>query len=73
MAVTQTDLDRLNAAIASEERQVTIGSQTTIYRSTADLMKARDDVVRQLAEQAATAAGKANARRTLLQYGGRGY
>lgn len=73
MAVTQLDLDRMNAAIASEERQVTINGQTTIYRSTSDLIKARDDIQTQLTAAAATAAGTGPKRRTLLQYAGRGY
>lgn len=73
MPVTQADLERLNADIASAERQVTIGPQTTIYRSTSDLIRARDEVQRQLDAQAADASGKARARRTLLQYSGRGY
>lgn len=73
MAVTQADLDRLNADIASAERQVTIGPQTTIYRSTSDLIRARDEVQRQLDAAAAAVAGKGRARRTLLEYTGRGY
>ena len=73
MAVTQADLDRLNAAIAADERQVTNGPQTVIYRSTADLIRARDDVQRQLDAEAAATAGKGRSRRTLLQYDGRKY
>ena len=69
MAITQLDVDRMNAAILSEERQVTIGDQTIIYRSTSDLIAARDDAVRQL--RAATNTGRP--RITKLAYGGRGF
>ena len=71
MAVTQADLDRLNAAIAADERMVTIGGQTTMYYSKTDLMAARNDIQRQLNEQSALGSGKTPRRRTLLSYGGR--
>lgn len=73
MAVTTDDLDRLNAAIAADERMVTIGGQTTMYYSKSDLISARNDVQRQLEAAAATAAGKVRKSRTLLYHGGRDY
>lgn len=70
MAVTQSDIDALTAAIASGERQVTIGSQSVTYRSIDDLIKARDTLMRDLATQTGTAP---RPRHTRLYYAGRGY
>lgn len=46
--VTQTDIDNLNAAIASGARSVTIGGQTVTYNTTASLIAARNDLQGQL-------------------------
>jgi hypothetical protein len=73
MAVTQDDLNRLNAAIAADERMVVIGGQTTMYYSKTDLISARNDIQRQLNAASAQATGKTPRRRTLLQYGGRDF
>jgi hypothetical protein len=54
MAVTQADIDRLNAALANGERQVVLDGQSITYRSVAELITARGDLQRQL--DAATAA-----------------
>ena len=51
MAVTQQDLDNLNAAIAAGVRSVTIGGITTIYNTTESLIKARNDMQDQLNAQ----------------------
>lgn len=48
MAVTQSDIDNLNTAIASGARSVTVGGQTLIYNTTASLIQARDDLRKQL-------------------------
>ena len=48
MAVTQQDIDNLNAAIAKGVRSVTIGGQTVIYNTTESLIKARNDMQEQL-------------------------
>lgn len=48
MAVTQADVDALNAAIASGARSVTLDGQTIIYNTTESLIKARNDLVKQL-------------------------
>lgn len=48
MAVTQADIDSLNAAIASGARSVTLDGQTIIYNTTESLIKARNDMVAQL-------------------------
>ena len=70
MAVTQLDIDNLNAAIASGARSVTLGGQTVTYNTTASLIEARNDLQRQLAVASGTAS-KPRTRRMI--YGGRGY
>lgn len=73
MPVQQSDIDALNRAIADGVRSVTIGGETTIYNTTDSLIRARDDMVRQLAEQNAATSGVRPNRRTYLYHGGRGY
>ena len=73
MAVTQADIDALNLAIADGVRSVTIQGQTTIYNTTDSLIRARDDMRRELAIVTARTASKRFNRRTLLTYAGRGY
>ena len=51
MAVTQTDIDNLNVAIASGARSATVGGQTLIYNTTASLIQARNDLQKQLNSQ----------------------
>lgn len=70
MAVTQADIDALNAAIASGEKQVALGAQQVTYRSIAELKVARDDLQAQLNAQAAPTP---KSRQTLLYQAGRGY
>ena len=69
MAVTQADIDNLNAAIASGARSVTIGGQTVIYNTSESLIKARDDLKRQLDAQQQ----RRRKRQTYLYQDGRGY
>ena len=70
MAVTQADIDNLNAAIASGARSVTLGGQTVIYGTSESLIKARNDLANQLAAQTATAR---RPRQSYAYYAGRGY
>lgn len=70
MAVTQTDIDALNAAIASGEKQVALGAQQVTYRSISELIVARNELQRQLDAQNAVAP---KSRQTKLYYAGRGY
>lgn len=70
MAVTQADIDSLNAAIASGARSVTLGGQSIIFNTTESLIKARDDLARQLAAQQEV---KRRPRQTQMYYAGRGY
>ena len=73
MAVSQSDIDRLNTAIASGARSVTIGGQTVTYNTTASLISARDDLQRQLDVALAQVDGKRPPKRKQLYYAGRGY
>lgn len=41
MAFTQTDLDNINAAIATGELSVEVNGRKVVYRSMDDLLKAR--------------------------------
>ena len=68
MAVTQADIDNLNAAIASGVRSTTLGGQTVIFGTAESLIKARNDMVAQLAAQTAT-----RPRQSYAYYAGRGY
>lgn len=68
MAVTQADLDNLNAAIASGVRSVTLGGQTVIYNTTESLIKARNDMKKELAAQ-----NPVRPRQSYAFYAGRGY
>lgn len=74
MPVTQSQIDALNEAIASAERQVTNGSQSVTYRSIDDLKKARDDLQMQLNAQNVADGNKTpQPRQTRLYYNSRGY
>ena len=70
MAVSQSDIDALNAAIASGEKQVALGAQQITYRSIDELIRARNDMVAQLDAQAAVAP---KSRQIKMAQGGRGY
>ena len=70
MAITQTDIDNLNAAIASGTRSATLGGQTIIYNTTASLIEARDNLRKELAAQNRTAR---RPKQTYAYQNGRGY
>ena len=70
MAVTQTDVDNLNAAIATGARSVTLRGKTVIYNTTDSLIKARNDLQAQLNSQADT---PKRSRRIQAYFAGRGY
>lgn len=55
MALTQTDLDALDAAIATAELEVQIDGRKVRYRSTDELIKARNHVAQVLASGSSTA------------------
>lgn len=73
MPVTQADIDALNQAIATGERQVTLGAKSVTYRSISDLIAARNDLQTQMAQQQAADAGTVRPRRYHAVYAGRGY
>ncbi|MEP6587130.1 MAG: hypothetical protein ABJA84_00030 [Polaromonas sp.] len=71
MAVSQTDIDNLNQAIATGARSVTLGGQTITYNTTQNLIAARNDLQAQLDAQSPER--KRRRRQTLLYQSGRGY
>ena len=71
MAVTQQDIDALNAAIASGERVVVLNGQSVTYRSIDDLIKARNDLRQEMAD--AATAGKRRPKRAYAYHAGRGF
>jgi hypothetical protein len=73
MAVTQADVDALNQAIADGVRSVTIGGDTTIYNTSDSLIRARDDMRRELLASEVRDTGKRLSKRGTLYYAGRGY
>lgn len=73
MAVTQQDIDALNAAIASGERQVVIGGESVTYNTTDSLIRARNDLTAQLNAATARTEGRRRPKQTVLVYQGRGY
>lgn len=74
MAVTQADIDNLNAALASGVRSATVGGQTITYGTVDALIRARDDLTKQLAAQDNAVSGRGpRPRQTYTYYAGRGY
>lgn len=73
MAVTQQDIDALNAAIASGERVVVLNGQSVTYRSIDDLIKARNDLRQEMADAATSASGKRRVKRAYAYHAGRGF
>jgi hypothetical protein len=71
MAVTQADIDNLNAAIAAGVRSATVGGQTITYGTIDALIKARDDLIKQIAAQDPNRAIRP--RQTYSVYAGRGH
>lgn len=70
MAVTQADIDALNAAIAKGERIVRHGDKLVEYRSIEELLAARNALQ---AELATLENPGGRPRQTLLTQGGRGF
>lgn len=67
----QSDLDALNTAIRLGVRSVTNGEQTVTYNTTASLIAARDDLVKQINAEAEAATPRR--RHTYAYQSGRGY
>lgn len=73
IAALRARVDKLNKAIGSGARSVTLGSQTVIYNTTESLIKARNDAQAQLsAAERATQQVKAS-RQNYAVYGGRDF
>ena len=60
----------LNRAIASGARSVTLGGQTIIYNTTDSLIRARDDMIKQLRQQGAS---RRASRQSYAVFAGRDY
>lgn len=73
MAVTQNDIDTLNAAIATGEKAVILDGQSVAYRSISDLIDARNDLQEQLNRETAALNNKRRPKRVSMYYAGRGY
>lgn len=69
MAVTQSDIDNLNTAIATGVRSATVGGQTLTYATIDALIKARNDLQRILTGATLVAP---RPRQTYAVYAGRG-
>lgn len=59
MAFTQTDLDRLDSAIAMGMLTCKLNGKEVTYRSMDELMKARNFIANQLAQQSGISTGSA--------------
>lgn len=73
MPVLQSDIDSLNRAIAAGVRSVTIGGQTVVYGTPESLIKARDDMQKQLSAQLAQNKPARRHKQTVLFQADRGY
>ena len=75
MPVQQSDLDAITAAIATGERVVRKSDGTMVeYRSIAELIAAKDELLAtKAAEDAAAALAPPRPRITRLYHGGRGF
>lgn len=73
MPATQADIDALTRAIATGERQVTLGNQSVTYRSVGELMQARETLQREVDAEALKAAGTQRRKQYRVYQSGRGY
>jgi hypothetical protein len=69
MAVSQSDIDALNAALKNGERVVKSDGVLVEYRSVDDIIRARDSLVGQMAAES----GQARPKQTIMVHGGRGF
>ncbi|MFH1493750.1 MAG: hypothetical protein ABIG70_03015 [Pseudomonadota bacterium] len=73
MPVSQSQIDSLNAAISLGERVVRKGDRMIEYRSVAEMIRARDDLVAQMAAETVASGGRPRPRQTKLYQSGRGF
>lgn len=64
-------VERLTKAIGSGARSVTLGGQTITYNTTASLIEARDDMIKQIKAQEAAASPTKRSRQNYAVYAGR--
>ena len=57
MAYTQADLDSINAAIAAGKRRVRLNNREIEYFSAGDMLKAKEDIQKDLTDTALETAG----------------
>ncbi|KVW99502.1 phage head-tail joining protein [Thiobacillus denitrificans] len=69
MAVSQSDIDALNAALKNGERVVKSDGVLVEYRSVDELIRARDSLVEQMAAESTIS----RPRQTIIVHGGRGF
>jgi len=72
-ATLRTYVEKLTKAIGSGVRSVTLGGQTITYNTSASLIEARDNMVKQIQKQEAAAAPNKRSRQSYAVYGGRDY
>lgn len=70
-ATLRTYVAKLTKAIGSGARSVTLGGQTITYNTTASLIQARDDMLKQLVAQEAAAATVKRSRQSYAVFAGR--
>lgn len=73
IATLRSYVAKLNKAIASGARSVTLGGQTIIYNTTESLIKARDDMQKQLNATQALQSGTKRSKQTYAVFSGRDY
>jgi hypothetical protein len=73
MPATQADIDALTRAIATGQRQVTIGSQSITYRSISELLAARDALQTELNNAENEASDTKRPKQYRVYQSGRGY
>ena len=69
MAVSQSDIDALNAALKNGERVVKSDGVMVEYRSVDELINARNSLVAQMAAESSVT----RPRQTVIVHGGRGF
>lgn len=74
MAVSQSDIDALTTALSNGEKSVRFADGRTVeYHSPADIIKARDYLVRLKSTEDAAASGQRRPRFASLVHAGRGF
>lgn len=72
-ATLRTYVAKLTKAIGSGARSVTLGGQTITYNTTASLIQARNDMLKQIQSQESAAAPVKRSRQSYAVFGGRDF